>query len=71
VTVGATTQATAVTRDASNNVLTGRAIVWSSSNTAVATVSVAGVVAAVGAGTATITATSETQSGTAVVTVPP
>ena len=71
LTVGATTQATAVTRDASNNVLAGRTIVWSSSNTAVATVSVAGVVAAVGAGTATITATSETQSGTAVVTVPP
>ena len=43
--------------------------VWSSSNTAVATVDASGLVTAVGAGTATITATSGTISGTASVTV--
>jgi uncharacterized protein YjdB len=62
---GSTTQATATTRDASNNVLTGRAIVWSSSNSAVATISATGLVTAVAAGTARITATSEGQSGSA------
>ena len=44
---------------------------WSSSNTAVATVSSAGLVTAIGAGDATITATASTgPSGTAQVTVP-
>ena len=60
---GSTTQATATTRDANNNVLTGRAITWSSGNTAVATVSATGLVAAVAVGTAQITAASEGQSG--------
>ena len=69
LTVGQATQATATTRDASNAVLTGRIIVWSSSNTAVATVSATGVVTAVAAGTATITATSEGKSGSATVLV--
>jgi len=71
VTVGGTTQATAITRDAANAILTGRSITWSSSNSAVALVSATGVVTAIGAGTATITATAETKSGTAVVTVLP
>ena len=71
VAIGDSTQATAVARDASNNVLTGRVVTWNSSNTAVATVSATGVVTAIGAGSATITATSETKSGTAVLTVPP
>ena len=66
---GQTTQATAVTRDANNNVLTGRSIAWNSSNIAVATVSGAGVVTAVAVGTAQITATSEGQSGSATLTV--
>jgi hypothetical protein len=67
--VGATTQATATLRDASNNVLTGRAVSWSSSNTGVASVnSTSGLVTAAGAGTATITATSESKSGNATVT---
>ena len=60
---GSTTQATATTRDANNNVLTGRAIVWSSSSNAIATVSASGLVTAVAAGTAQISATSEGQSG--------
>ena len=69
VTAGATTQATAVTRDANGNVLTGRAVAWSSSNSAVATVSAAGVVTAVAAGSANIIATSEGKSGQAAITV--
>ncbi|GLC25492.1 Ig-like domain-containing protein [Roseisolibacter agri] len=43
-------------RDARGNALTGRAITFRSSNTAVATVSATGAVAAVGAGSAVITA---------------
>jgi uncharacterized protein YjdB len=69
VQAGETSQATAVTRDASNNVLTGRVVTWTSSNTAVATVSSSGLVTAVAAGTATITATSETKIGSASLTV--
>jgi trimeric autotransporter adhesin len=60
-----TVQVTAVLRDAANNVLTGRTITWSSSNApAIATVSSSGEVAAVGIGSATITATSEGVSQT-------
>jgi uncharacterized protein YjdB len=66
-----TVQVTAVLRDAGGNVLTGRAISWSSSNTGLATVSTSGRVAAVGVGTATITATSEGVSSTIVFTVAP
>ncbi|WP_373060792.1 Ig domain-containing protein, partial [Gemmatimonas sp.] len=72
IAVGATSQGTAVTRDASNNVLTGRTITWSSSNPAVATVNInSGLVTAVTVGTTTIIATSETKIGSAVVTVTP
>ena len=66
---GQTTQATATTRDSNGNVLTGRAIAWSSSNTTVATVSGAGLVSAVAAGSANIVATSEGKSGSAPLTV--
>jgi trimeric autotransporter adhesin len=59
----------ATTKDASNNALTGRVITWSSSATDVATVSATGVVTGVSAGSATITATSEGQVGTATITV--
>ena len=69
LTPGQTTQATATTRDASNNVLTGRAVTWNSSNNAIATVSTSGLVTAVAAGTAQITATSEGVSGNTTVTV--
>ena len=64
-----TTQATATTRDASNNVLAGRVIAWSSSNAGVASVSASGVVTAVAAGSAQITATSESITGSATLTV--
>jgi uncharacterized protein YjdB len=66
--VGQTGTLTATTRDASNNVLPGRDITWSTSNANVATVS-AGVVTATGPGTATITAASEGKTGTATVNV--
>ena len=56
--------------DANGNVLTGRAITWSSSDPAVATVNATGIVTGVAPGTATITATSEGQSGAATITVP-
>lgn len=66
---GKTVALSAVARDASGNVLTGRAVSWSSSNAAVATVSAAGSVTAVAAGTATIVATSEGKNGSASITV--
>src|SRR5436190_4665567 len=68
--VGQTVQLTATTKDANGNTLTGRTITWSSGNTAVATVTTSGSVKGVTAGSATITATSEGQSGTAAITVP-
>ena len=66
--VGDTLTLTATAKDANGNVLTGLPITWSSDNTAVATV-VNGLVAAVGVGTSTITATVEGVSGAAIVTV--
>ncbi len=68
LTVGQTGQLTATPRDASGNPLTGRVVTWTSSNAAIAIVSTTGLVTAQGAGTATITATSEGQSGTAAIT---
>ena len=56
-------------RDASGQTLTDRAVTWSTGNTSIATVSQGGLVTAMAPGTATITATSEGQSGSAVVTV--
>ncbi len=70
VVAGSTTQATAVTKDASGNILSGRVVSWSSSNTAVATVNgTTGLVTAVSAGAANIIATSETKTGSAPLTV--
>jgi len=66
---GQTVQLTATLKDANGNTLTGRTVTWASSNTAAATVTGSGLVSGVTAGTATITATSETVSGTAAVTV--
>jgi len=63
--VGQTTQANAVLRDGSGNVLGGRAVTWTSSSAAVASVDTAGVVTAVGVGSAMITAASEGKSGSA------
>src|SRR5207245_11274032 len=69
VPVGPTVQLTAAPKDASGNPLSGRVVTWASSNTAVATVNGSGLVSGVAAGPATITATSEGQSGMATVTV--
>jgi len=70
VAVGATVQLTATPKDANGNPLTGRVITWSSSKTAIATVSGSGLVTGVAAGgPVTITATSEGRSGSAAVTV--
>ena len=66
--VDETSTPTATMRDAAGAVLTGRAVGWTSSAPSVATVT-DGVVRAVSAGSATITATSEGVAGTASVTV--
>lgn len=64
---------TAVVRDAAGRVLSGRAITWSTSNAAVATIAPNGQVIVRGPGTVTITATSEgrTASVTGVADAPP
>lgn len=69
VSPGQTQQLTATPRDANNNPLSGRAITWTTSNGAVATVNTSGLVSGVAAGSATITATSEGKSGTSAITV--
>jgi CubicO group peptidase (beta-lactamase class C family) len=69
VVVRGTATLAAATRDAAGAALTGRAITWSSGNTAIATVSTAGVVTAVTSGTVTISASSEGKTGTARVRV--
>ncbi|MEZ4585384.1 MAG: Ig-like domain-containing protein [Gemmatimonadales bacterium] len=58
-----TTQLTWEVRDASGNVLTGETVMLSSGNTSVATVTPAGVVTAVGVGTATITGEARSVTG--------
>ncbi len=63
VAIGAVQQFTATLRDASGNLLTGRAVTWSSSSPTIAGISVSGLVTGLVAGPATITATSEGQSG--------
>lgn len=68
--VGKTRALTASLRSSVGEVLTDRAITWTSSAPA-ATVSTDGVVNAVAIGSATITATSEGKAGSAVVTIEP
>ena len=69
LTVGQNAQATAVLHDANGNALTGRAVTFSSANPEVATVSSTGAVTAVSAGSASIVASSEGQTGAANLTV--
>lgn len=64
-----TVQLTATAKDAGGNVLSGRAITWSQGNSAVAIVSSSGLVTPVGAGTTSISATSEGRAGVASITV--
>ena len=67
--LGGTMQASAVVKDGSNNVLTGRTVTWISSRPAVATISGSGLITALSTGTVTFTATSEGVSGDVAVTV--
>jgi uncharacterized protein YjdB len=67
--IGQTTQATASVKDANGNVLTGRAVIWSSEIPFIATVNASGVVSAVNAGNVHIIATSEGQGGSATLSV--
>ena len=68
--IGKTSQLTVTLKDSAGNVLTGRTVSWSSSNSSAVSVSSTGVVTGVAAGSATITATSDSRSGAAQVTVP-
>ena len=72
ISVGQTTQLTATPKDAAGGNLANRTVAWTSTNTAVATVSSAGLVTAVAVGgPVTIVASSEGQDGSATVTVIP
>ena len=68
---GQTTQLSAQLHDAGGGVVTGRAVNWSTSDAAIATVSAQGLVTAFGTGSVTITARSEGQSGSAAISVNP
>ncbi len=66
---GVQTQLSATAYDAAQNALSGRAITWSTSSAAVATVDANGMMTAVSTGSATITATSEGKNGVATISV--
>ena len=66
---GTTVQLTAEVRDQNARVMVGATVTWTSSASSVATVDASGLVTAVGNGTATITASAGSASGSAVVTV--
>ncbi len=67
--VGQTSQETAVAKDAGGAVISGTTFTWTTSNPAIAMVSSSGVVSAVGAGTATIRAASSGVTGSMSVNV--
>ncbi len=67
--VGQSAQFSATVKDASGNVLTGQAVSWSSTNTAVASVTTSGYATAIGGGSASIVATAGGKSGQAAITV--
>lgn len=66
-----TLQLTATPRDAQGAAVSGRAITWSSSASSIASVNTSGLVTAVSAGTATITASVDGKQGLATITVAP
>ena len=70
VAIGETVTLSATARSADGNVITGRAVAWSSGGPSVATVSSEGVVRGVGAGTAQILAEVGGVIGQATITVP-
>ena len=67
--LGATVRLSAEARDQNGNVMAGAALTWSSVNAAVAAVDGSGLVTAVANGTAAITATAGSASGSVTVTV--
>jgi len=67
--VGQTTQAVARETDASGTAVSMGTVTWTSSNTAIATISSTGLVTGKGAGTATITAKTSTATGSGSITV--
>jgi uncharacterized protein YjdB len=68
-TPGSRAQLSATSYDAAQNPLSGRAVTWSTSNSAIATVDANGMMGAVSTGSATITATCEGKNGAMTVTV--
>jgi len=69
--IGAQQQALATTLDQNGSTLTGRAVVWNSSDASVAAVSASGAIAALSPGVVLISATSEGQTGSVTLTVQP
>jgi Tol biopolymer transport system component len=67
--VGDTVRASGIVFDAGGSVVVNASLVWTSSNPAVATVSLDGVITAAGVGNATVSATSGTATATISVTV--
>ena len=67
--VGATVQLSAEVRDQNGQVMAGATVTWASADNSVAGVNSSGLVTAAANGTATITATAGSASGTAMVTV--
>jgi uncharacterized protein YjdB len=66
---GRAAQLSAITSDTTGTTVTGRVVTWSVNDARVATVSSVGLVTAIAAGSASVTATSEGRSGTAAITV--
>jgi len=67
--VGGTLQLTAAPKDSIGNPLAGRVVTWLSSDTTKAKVNGSGLVNGIAAGSTTITATSETKTGSSAITV--
>jgi uncharacterized protein YjdB len=70
VAIGQAVQLSATAKDASGTVLVGRPATWASSAASIATVDTGGTVRGVATGSASVTATVETVTGSAAITVP-
>lgn len=69
IAVGKTAQATATPKDANGKAITGKTVTWSSSKASVASVTAAGVLTALAAGTTNVVATVDGKTGYATLTV--
>ena len=69
IAIGATTQASAVAKDATGAAISGKTATWASSNSLVATVNSSGLISALTAGTTTITATIDGKTASQTLTV--